>query len=30
LILDEPLSALQAIAIASTVVSLWLVLVPGR
>jgi drug/metabolite transporter (DMT)-like permease len=30
LILDEPLSALQAIAIASTVVSLWLALVPGR
>ena len=30
LILDEPLSALQAIAIASTVLSLWLALVPGR
>jgi len=30
LILDEPLSALQAIAIASTVMSLWLALVPGR
>jgi drug/metabolite transporter (DMT)-like permease len=30
LILDEPLSALQAIAIASTVVSLWLALVPSR
>lgn len=30
LILHEPLSALQAIAIASTVVSLWLALMPGR
>jgi len=30
LILHEPLSALQAVAIASTVVSLWLALVPGR
>jgi drug/metabolite transporter (DMT)-like permease len=30
LILDEPLSPLQAIAIASTVMSLWLALVPGR
>ena len=30
LLLDEPLSALQAIAIASTVLSLWLALVPGR
>jgi drug/metabolite transporter (DMT)-like permease len=30
LILDEPLSALQAIAIASTVLSLWLALMPGR
>ncbi len=29
-ILQEPLSALQAIAIASTVISLWLALVPGR
>ncbi|MGD9880368.1 MAG: DMT family transporter [Reyranella sp.] len=29
-ILDEPLSLLQALAIASTVVSLWLALVPGR
>ena len=30
LILHEPLSALQALAIASTVISLWLALVPGR
>lgn len=30
LLLDEPLSLLQAIAIASTVLSLWLALVPGR
>jgi drug/metabolite transporter (DMT)-like permease len=30
LILDEPLSALQTVAIASTVISLWLALVPGR
>jgi drug/metabolite transporter (DMT)-like permease len=30
LLLDEPLSALQTVAIASTVVSLWLALVPGR
>ena len=30
LFLHEPLSALQALAIASTVVSLWLALVPGR
>lgn len=30
LILNEPLSALQAVAIASTVISLWLALVPGR
>jgi len=30
LILHEPLSPLQALAIASTVVSLWLALVPGR
>jgi drug/metabolite transporter (DMT)-like permease len=30
LILDEPLSALQALAIASTVLSLWLALVPAR
>jgi drug/metabolite transporter (DMT)-like permease len=30
LILNEPLSALQTVAIASTVVSLWLALVPGR
>jgi drug/metabolite transporter (DMT)-like permease len=30
LVLHEPLSLLQAIAIASTVVSLWLALVPGR
>jgi drug/metabolite transporter (DMT)-like permease len=30
LILHEPLSALQAAAIASTVISLWLALVPGR
>ena len=30
LLLDEPLSALQAVAIASTVLSLWLALVPGR
>jgi drug/metabolite transporter (DMT)-like permease len=30
LLLDEPLSVLQAIAIASTVVSLWLALMPGR
>ena len=30
LILDEPLSALQAIAIASTVLSLWLALTPAR
>ena len=30
LILHEPLSALQALAIASTVVALWLALVPGR
>lgn len=29
-ILNEPLSALQTVAIASTVVSLWLALVPGR
>ncbi|MDP2329291.1 MAG: DMT family transporter [Reyranella sp.] len=29
-ILHEPLSGLQAIAIASTVISLWLALVPGR
>ncbi len=30
LILQEPLSALQAVAIGSTVVSLWLALMPGR
>jgi len=30
LILHEPLSGLQAVAIASTVISLWLALVPGR
>jgi drug/metabolite transporter (DMT)-like permease len=30
LILDEPLSALQAVAIASTVLSLWLALMPTR
>jgi len=30
LILDEPLSALQALAIASTVLSLWLALMPNR
>lgn len=30
LILHEPLSLLQAVAIASTVISLWLALVPGR
>jgi len=30
LILQEPLSALQAVAIASTAISLWLALVPGR
>ena len=30
LIFDEPLSLLQAAAIASTVLSLWLALVPGR
>lgn len=30
LLLDEPLSALQALAIASTVASLWLALVPAR
>ena len=30
LILNEPLSALQAVAIGSTVISLWLALVPGR
>lgn len=30
LLLHEPLSALQAVAIASTVISLWLALVPGR
>ena len=30
LLLHEPLSALQAAAIASTVISLWLALVPGR
>jgi drug/metabolite transporter (DMT)-like permease len=30
LILDEPLSPLQAVAIASTVLSLWLALMPGR
>ncbi len=30
IILHEPLSTLQAVAIASTVVSLWLALVPGR
>jgi drug/metabolite transporter (DMT)-like permease len=30
LLLAEPLSALQTVAIASTVVSLWLALVPGR
>ncbi|MCF8534109.1 MAG: DMT family transporter [Reyranella sp.] len=30
LILHEPLSGLQALAIASTVISLWLALVPGR
>ena len=30
LILHEPLSALQAVAIASTVISLWLALMPGR
>ena len=30
LILHEPLSWLQTVAIASTVVSLWLALVPGR
>ena len=29
-LLDEPLSALQAVAIASTVVSLWLALMPPR
>ncbi len=30
LLLDEPLSPLQAVAIASTVVSLWLALMPGK
>lgn len=30
LLLDEPLSALQTVAIGSTVVSLWLALMPGR
>jgi hypothetical protein len=30
LLLDEPLSALQTVAIASTVLSLWLALVPVR
>lgn len=30
LLLNEPLSALQAVAIGSTVISLWLALVPGR
>ena len=30
LILNEPLSLLQGVAIASTVVSLWLALVPAR
>ncbi|HYD04519.1 MAG TPA: EamA family transporter, partial [Reyranella sp.] len=30
LLLAEPLSALQALAIGSTVISLWLALVPGR
>ena len=30
LILNEPLSTLQAVAIASTVISLWLALTPGR
>lgn len=30
LLLKEPLSALQAVAIGSTVISLWLALVPGR
>ncbi len=30
LLLDEPLSPLQAVAIASTVVALWLALMPGR
>jgi len=29
-LLHEPLSALQAVAIASTVISLWLALVPSR
>jgi drug/metabolite transporter (DMT)-like permease len=29
-ILQEPLSALQAVAIASTAISLWLALVPGK
>jgi drug/metabolite transporter (DMT)-like permease len=30
LLLSEPLSALQTVAIGSTVVALWLALVPGR
>jgi hypothetical protein len=30
LLLSEPLSVLQAVAIASTVVALWLALVPGK
>ena len=30
LILNEPLSTLQAVAIASTVISLWLALTPGK
>jgi drug/metabolite transporter (DMT)-like permease len=30
LVLHEPLSWLQALAIGSTVISLWLALVPGR
>ena len=30
ILLHEPLSALQAVAIASTVISLWLALVPSR
>jgi drug/metabolite transporter (DMT)-like permease len=30
LLLDEPLSTLQAVAIASTAVSLWLALMPPR
>jgi hypothetical protein len=30
ILLHEPLSPLQAVAIGSTVISLWLALVPGR